>query len=36
MTVREKLLMGAYARSDPKAVAENRDRMLALSASASG
>jgi branched-chain amino acid transport system ATP-binding protein len=30
MTVRENLLMGAYSRSDRKAVAEDLDRMLAL------
>jgi branched-chain amino acid transport system ATP-binding protein len=30
MTVRENLLMGAYARSDRKAVAEDLERMLAL------
>ena len=30
MTVRENLLMGAYARADRKAVAEDLERMLAL------
>ena len=30
MTVRENLLMGAYARADRKAVADDLDRMLAL------
>jgi branched-chain amino acid transport system ATP-binding protein len=30
MSVRENLLMGAYARADRKAVAEDLDRMLTL------
>ncbi len=30
MTVRENLLMGAYSRSDRKAVAADLDRMLTL------